>query len=412
MGRGPGQRPDVTIPPALAAGPPKTATRLSHAIDTPIAIDRHAPTLAAEDFKQLFLRDVPLLDVRAPVEFQHGALPCATNLPLLDDEQRQQVGLRYREGGQAAAIELGHELIGPALKEQRLASWTNFLKRHPDAVLYCYRGGLRSQLVQQWLMESGVRLPRVAGGYKALRRSLIDTLERVASEQHFILIAGQTGSAKTHLVRALEASVDLEGWARHRGSAFGPRVEAQPSQSDFENGLAIAFLKVLARRPDCVFLEDESRAIGSLSLPEALFQRMRSSPLAVIETSLESRIDTILDDYIRCNHADFIATDPEQGERRFRDYLTGSLSKIQRRLGGEHYTEIAALMQTALDEQDRSGDLAGHRAWIARLLQDYYDPMYAFQLSKKQGQILFRGEREAFLEWANRRAAGRVAGQS
>lgn len=391
---------------------PTFATRPGPAIDKPIAIDKHAPTIAAEDFPQLFLRDVPLLDVRAPVEFRHGALPCATNLPLLDDAQRQQVGLRYREAGQAAAIELGHELVKGSLKEQKLLAWTDFVQRNPDAVLYCYRGGLRSQLVQQWLIDRGVRLPRVEGGYKALRRSLIETLERVAREQSFILIAGQTGSAKTHLVRALDASVDLEGWARHRGSAFGPRVQPQPSQSDFENGLAIAFLKVLAGRPDCIFLEDESRAIGSMSLPETLFRRMRSSPLALIEVSLESRIDTILDDYIRSNHAEFLQSDPVDGERRFRDYLTGSLGKIQRRLGAAHYAEIAALMQEALDEQDRSGELSAHREWIARLLQDYYDPMYAFQLSKKQGKILFRGDREAFLHWARQRAAGRVAAQS
>ena len=49
----------------------------------------------ASDIERLFLEQTPLLDVRAPVEFAKGAFPAASNLPLLDDLQREQVGIRY-----------------------------------------------------------------------------------------------------------------------------------------------------------------------------------------------------------------------------------------------------------------------------------------------------------------------------
>ena len=128
------------------------------------------------DFARLFLDDVPLLDVRAPVEFNQGAFPLATNLPLLNDDERHRIGICYKEKGQAAAIELGHQLVGGDIRAARTHTWLDWCRQHPDGYLYCFRGGLRSQTVQQWLAEQGVQQPLVTGGYKAMRRFLLDTL--------------------------------------------------------------------------------------------------------------------------------------------------------------------------------------------------------------------------------------------
>jgi len=128
-----------------------------------------------EDFRQLFLQNVPLMDVRAPVEFAKGAFPQAVNLPLMNDSERQKVGTRYKQQGQAAAIALGHQLVRGKLKAARIDAWLAQVQAAPEGYLYCFRGGLRSQLVQQWLSEAGVQYPRVIGGYKAMRRFLIDT---------------------------------------------------------------------------------------------------------------------------------------------------------------------------------------------------------------------------------------------
>src|SRR6056297_1273296 len=113
-----------------------------------------------------------LIDVRAPVEFAQGALPGAVNLPLMDDEERHLVGIEYKEGGQDAAIALGERLVNGGRKAARVAAWQRLLAAHPDAILYCFRGGLRSQVAQQWLADAGSLRPRIRGGWKAMRQAL------------------------------------------------------------------------------------------------------------------------------------------------------------------------------------------------------------------------------------------------
>ena len=72
------------------------------------------------DYTRIFLEDVPLIDLRAPVEFQEGAFPNAVSLPLMTDDERAQVGTCYKRQGQAAAIELGHKLVGGAVRAARI----------------------------------------------------------------------------------------------------------------------------------------------------------------------------------------------------------------------------------------------------------------------------------------------------
>ena len=131
--------------------------------------DTHLPEV--DDPLQLFLNDTPLMDVRAPVEFNEGAFPTARNIPLINDEERHVIGKTYKDLGQDEAIKLGVELVSGTTKSDRLAQWQQFTKTHPEGVLYCFRGGMRSKVTQQWLFEeTGVRYPRVKGGYKVLRR--------------------------------------------------------------------------------------------------------------------------------------------------------------------------------------------------------------------------------------------------
>ncbi|MEX2130179.1 MAG: tRNA 2-selenouridine(34) synthase MnmH, partial [Pseudohongiellaceae bacterium] len=149
------------------------------------------------DFARLFLEDIPLLDVRAPVEFRHGAFPCATNIPLLEDDEREQVGKVYKQAGRDAALALGHRLVSGSTKDQRLANWSDFYHRHPNAALYCFRGGQRSKIAQQWLAEAGISIPRVAGGYKSMRRFLINSIAFPVANTPLLILGGKTGSGKT-----------------------------------------------------------------------------------------------------------------------------------------------------------------------------------------------------------------------
>ncbi len=196
------------------------------------------------DYRDIFLRDRPMMDTRAPIEFTKGAFPGAINLPLMTDDERQRVGTCYKLQGQQAAIVLGHELVSGAIKADRIEQWARFAQANPEGYLYCFRGGLRSQIVQQWLKtEAGIDYPRVGGGYKAMRTFLVETIEDSAKQCDFVLLGGMTGTGKTDVLGQLPNALDLEGFANHRGSSFGKRATAQPSNIDFENRLAVDVLK-------------------------------------------------------------------------------------------------------------------------------------------------------------------------
>ncbi len=355
-----------------------------------------------DDYRALFLADAPMMDMRAPVEFAQGAFPSARSLPLMSDDERAAVGTCYKHEGQKAAIDLGHELVSGEVQEQRIAAWSAFARSHPEGYLYCFRGGLRSQTVQQWLREAGIDYPLVLGGYKAMRRFLLDELERSIAAADIVLVAGKTGTGKTRVIEALPRSVDLEGLARHRGSTFGQMPEPQPTQIDFENALSIALLKLLQGGARRVYLEDEGRLIGRIALPPSLRDRMVESPLLVVEQDLQSRIDLVIEDYILDLGARFQRAYGEDGRDRHAAKMLEDLGRIRKRLGGERHQLVAALMQQAFQQQWREGDLRGHREWIAALLQQYYDPMYEYQLEQRAGRELFRGDREQVVDWVAR----------
>lgn len=376
-----------------------------------------------DDYRTLFLRDTPFLDLRSPGEFQRGSFPGACNLPLMSDEERARVGTCYKRQGRAAAIALGHQLVSGPVRAARVAAWLDWVRRHPDGVLYCWRGGLRSQTVQEWLAEAGVVVPRVVDGYKALRRFLIDEFESSLAWMPIVLVSGTTGCGKTRVIHALENAVDLEGLAHHRGSSFGQLPEPQPSQIDFENTLSIAFLRQLSSgsqthvplpreggasaatnrqtlaRP--VFLEDEGRLIGRIALPEILRLRMQTAPLVLVEEAVESRVQVVLEDYIIDLGKRFQSRlGVKDGDVAHRERLLDGLDRIRKRLGGAQHQAIRALMEAAFEKQAATGSTEPHRDWICALLSDYYDPMYRYQLKKRQGEILFRGSRQAVIDFA------------
>ncbi|AHI28563.1 tRNA 2-selenouridine(34) synthase MnmH [Marinobacter similis] len=355
-----------------------------------------------DDYLSLFLNDVPLMDVRAPVEFARGSFPTAENAPLMNDDERHQVGICYKEQGQDKAIELGHQLVNGDIKAERIEAWKQFVRQHPEGYLFCFRGGLRSRLTQQWIKDSGIDYPLVQGGYKALRRFLIDSLEQRLEAGEFQVLSGRTGTGKTRVLQKMPNPVDLEGLANHRGSSFGRQVTPQPSQIDFENRLAIALLKAHHFQTGPVQLEDESRLVGRCALPETLRERISATPLLVLERSLEERTTIIREDYVEGMCADYLSRDGEEnGWLNFQEYLLSALDRIRKRLGGERHQKLRKVMEDALTLQHRQHDLSGHDVWIQALLQDYYDPMYDYQLNKKQGRILVRGGPKTIIEWAN-----------
>jgi len=155
-----------------------------------------------------------------------------------------------------------------------------------------------------------------------------------------------------------------------------------------------------------VFVEDESQLIGRVALPDNLRAAMASAPMALVEESLESRVQVVLEDYIVDMGQTYLQAFGEQGPQNHRDKLVADLGKVQRRLGGARYQEINQLLQAAFERQWQSGDLDLHRQWITAMLRDYYDPMYRFQLEKRQGEILMQGSRSDIIAWARDYAGG------
>jgi tRNA 2-selenouridine synthase len=361
----------------------------------------------SDDYRGIFLNDIPILDVRAPIEYIKGAFPQAVNQPLMDDDERSLVGTCYKQKGSQAAIDLGHSLVSGAIKEQRIQAWANFARSHPEGYLYCFRGGLRSQISQQWLKtEAGIDYPRVLGGYKALRGFLLQTMDAAISECGFILLGGLTGVGKTELLIQLDNGIDLEGHARHRGSSFGRHARPQPAQIDFENALAVDMLKKRSLGLRSFVLEEESRMIGSCSLPLALHQNMPGYALVWLEDSFEGRVQRILSDYVIDLCAEFVALlGHEAGFSAFSDRLQDCLRRIVKRLGGQRYQRLSGIMEAALAEQRRGGSLDPHRGWIAGLLNEYYDPMYTYQRQQNAGRIVFAGDRRAVAEYLRDRAS-------
>lgn len=327
-----------------------------------------------------------LIDVRAPVEVARGALPGALNRPILDDEERHRVGVRYAEAGQDAAYRLGVELT-EAVMARRVADWREICRRGPAAVC-CWRGGLRSRLARELIGRDDV--PRVRGGYKALRRHLRDSAAAALARKSTLVVTGLTGAGKTELLAEMERDgvqvLDLEDAARHRGSAFGANGP-QPSQGTFENEVAAAL--ALDGSPLLV-VEDESRNIGRRTLPPALWEAMESAPLLLLEAPLEERVRRI--------HRDYVLLPLERdGLEPTLAALEEAIVRLRSRLGAAATERMLARLGTACREAPR--DSASFAPIVTELLERHYDPLYRKALARSGRKVRARGDKETLLAW-------------
>ncbi|NKC01381.1 MAG: tRNA 2-selenouridine(34) synthase MnmH [Pseudomonadales bacterium] len=345
---------------------------------------KQSPKPHPSPLRSLLATNTPILDVRAEAEFEQGAIPNSINLPILNDAERTRVGITYKQQGQLAAEKVGHRLVSGEIRGGRVDGWKAFCAQDPTTVITCWRGGRRSQLAQEWLRDAGLDVERVAGGYKSLRQTCLDILANDTLSKRWLVLAGKTGTAKTVRINQVQSSIDLEGLANHRGSAFGNQSTPQPSPATFENQLACAFLKLDS---PCLIVEDESRTIGRLAIPESWHEQMQAAPLVLIDESDEFRITHIEREYVAEPLASGVSSES------LRRQYQSALDRIARRLGGKDHKQITILLTEAFLGQ------RGHRDWIEDLLRKYYDPMYEFQLKKKQPRVVMSGDHQAVLAY-------------
>lgn len=302
---------------------------------------------------------MPVIDVRSPAEFWQGHIPGAFNLPLFENEERKIVGTKYKTINREAAVLAGLELCGPKLsgfvkQASRMAPGKKIL-------MYCWRGGMRSESMAWLLTLAGFNVILLEGGYKAYRRYIS---EQWNTRAHMLILSGKTGSGKSEMLQILKTKghqvIDLEQHANHKGSAFGALGQSpQPSNEQFENILADEWLRFDKHR--AIWIEDESRCVGHVNIPDKLFKLMNAGTTINMDMPLTFRIQRLEKAY-----AHFPKT-----------LLMEGIEKIQRKLGGQH----AKSAIEAIKQEDFATAIG--------LALRYYDKAYTFDLAKKNQTSIY-----------------------
>lgn len=310
-------------------------------------------------------KDIPVIDVRSPKEFETGHIPGAYNIPIFTNEERAIVGTTYKKEGKEPAVLQGLEIVGNKLRT--FADTARKLSVKNTLLVHCWRGGMRSASMA-WLFETvGINTYLLEGGYQAFRRY---GKTQLAKSNNIIILGGLTGSGKTEKLLRLkdhgEQVIDLEGLAHHKGSAFGALgQEPQPTNEQFENNLLYEWLSLDITKP--IWLEDESHSIGSNWIPNELFKTMRSAPVIKIEIDKQIRIERLLNEYANFNA----------------EYLENCILRIGKRLGGQNVKQAIESLKT--------GDLRQ----VADITLTYYDKSYNFGIEQRNKGTVYPIEIDA-----------------
>lgn len=302
-----------------------------------------------------------VIDVRTPNEYILGHIPGAYNIPLFSNEERAEVGTLYKHEGKYPAILRGLDIVGPKMSE--IVRNINRLKtENQNIIVYCWRGGMRSESIMWLLNTAGIKTLRLIGGYKAYRQYGKNILSR---DYKITILGGKTGTGKTRILYKLkelgEQVIDLEKKAHHKGSAFG--IIGMPVQNyneQFENNLIEDFLQINPEKR--LWLEDESKNIGRNFIPDELYSQMKKSPVLFVETKLDYRINYLLEDYAKVD----------------KEVLKGSLLRIKKRLGNNNVIDAI----NALESNDFNQ--------FAEIVLRYYDKAYINSLSKKPQEMVYK----------------------
>ena len=335
------------------------------------------------------ISNVSNIDLRSEDEFKKGSIPSSINIPILTNEQFKQVGIEYKKNGSDSAVLLGHSLVKGESKKKLVRLWAEHLNENPGSLVYCFRGGMRSEIAVKWLQDYGVNVEKLVGGYKNFRSWIISQHLNIDKyKKEWIIIGGLTGSGKTEFLNLFKESIDLEGIANHRGSAFGGKHDGQPSQVNFENILTLNYLN---HNYDHLILEDESRTIGRAGLPGFWYEKMQTSKLIILEVENDIRAENIYEEYIYKEIKSGFSEDILLNK-----YL-GSLKNIKRRLGNKIYSEIKYLMENAFYNNEEEL----HKEWILMILLNYYDKMYNYKLDMRKDFIVYKGTNESCKDYIN-----------
>jgi len=294
-----------------------------------------------------------LIDVRSPSEYELDHIPGAKNFPVLNDEERHHVGWTYKNKSAFDAKKIGASIVAKNIAAHIEQSFIHKPKNWSPTI-YCWRGGQRSGSMSIILRQIGWRAQQLHGGYKAFRKTVIDDTDRISDKLRFIVVCGMTGVGKTRVLESIHAHggqiLDLEDLANHRGSLLGQSPSGpQPSQKRFETQIWDRIRSVDTSK--AVFVESESKKIGSLRIPEKLLTAIRSGECLNINASIKERVSRLRQDY------EHYLLDPES--------LETDIVRLRERVGSQTI--------------DQWVEMINQRDWnpfITELLTRYYDPLY------------------------------------
>jgi tRNA 2-selenouridine synthase len=304
--------------------------------------------------------DLPIIDVRSPVEFQKGHISHAHNIPIFSDEERAHIGTVYAKQSPEKAMKIGYEYIQPKLENFIIES--EKIAPLKEVAVHCWRGGMRSHAFAEHLSANGFdKVYLLTGGYKAYRNYVINSFSKAAT---LFIIGGFTGSGKTEILNLLREDgfqiIDLEGLAHHKGSAFGGIGKLnQPTSEQFENNLFQEWNKLDFSKK--IFLEDESFSIGSVNLTMALYKKMCDAPLLFIDIPKEERAKFLVSEYANID----------------KQALANALGRISKRLGDEN-------TKTALEFLEKENYFE-----VAMITLKYYDKAYQEVLEHRVSKNIF-----------------------
>ncbi|SHG42977.1 tRNA 2-selenouridine synthase [Flavobacterium segetis] len=311
------------------------------------------------DFYFHNLNHIPIIDVRSPGEFCKGHIPNAINVALFTDQERAVVGTAYKKESKESAFAIGYDFVKPKLND--FVTKSVAIAPNKEAVIQCWRGGMRSNAFADHLIANGFeKVYVIENGYKAFRNYVLQFFEKSVNLK---VLGGYTGSGKTDILFCLQKNgqqvIDLEGLANHRGSAFGGiDQQPQPTTEQFENNLFSVIQKLNGNLP--IWIEDESRLIGQVSIPDAFYCNMRNMPLYFLDVPLQERAKLLVQMYSRLN--------PEQ--------LALAITRITKRLGYDN----AKFALEALDNKNYYK--------VVEIALQYYDKCYLKGLqARQQAQI-------------------------
>ena len=290
------------------------------------------------------------IDARTPKEFSEDHILGAVNVPLLSNEERHEIGIIYKQQSREKAIERGMKHF-PA----KIPSIYNAVKDHrgKTIIIYCARGGMRSNIIASLLASIGFKVLQLEGGYKLFRHYILEELKNFQLKPKIICLYGLTCSRKTKLVNLFENSLDLEGLAQHRGSLYGG-VGLQPNgQKRFEN-LLLQRLREL-NKEEFIITEGESRKIGDVEIPSFLFKAMKKGINIHITAALQTRIKEVIEEYF---------SSPKKVQEVIK--ITPTLKNI---ISKKRKEEIVTLIK-----EGKYDDA------VKILLEEYYDPLYSHTL--------------------------------